>query len=364
MAASGISKANAAYETWLRAELRDRLVDEDLREKWAKMASGPFSFLRATYWRWAETILDICPELRRAPQVLAVGDIHLQNYGMWRDDDGRLVWGVNDFDEAAVMPYALDLVRLATSAALARRSRKARGGDVCAAILEGYRKGLKNPRPFVLDEEHAWLRGLFVVSEKQRAQFWMKVDALPPSRKPPPGRFRRALQAAMPERDTRIVKFSRRTAGTGSLGRPRWVAVADWRGGLVLREAKALVASGWVRARGRRGRRLLVSEIAAGRYRAPDPWYHADNRLVVRRLSPNTRKIDIDEETAQLLDPHMLRAMGYELANIHLGTGNHRRAIERDLGKRKGRWLHRAAMAAAAFVTEEYKDWRKAHRAR
>src|SRR5262245_45876165 len=98
MAADGIEKANAAYETWLRAELRGRLVDEDLREKWTKMASAPFPFMRATYWRWAETILDVCPELRRAPQVLAVGDIHLQNYGIWRDDDGRLVWGVNDFD--------------------------------------------------------------------------------------------------------------------------------------------------------------------------------------------------------------------------------------------------------------------------
>src|SRR5262249_27042331 len=158
---------------------------------------------------------------------------------------------------------------------------------------------------------------------------------LPVSRKPPPKRFRRALQAAMPERDTPIVKFSHRQAGTGSLGRPRWVGVAEWRGGWTLREAKALVPSGWVRATGRtsgrRGRQLRVGEIAAGRYRAPDPWYHADNRLVVRRLSPNTRKLDIDDETAKLLNPRMLRAMGYELANIHLGTGDHRRAISRDL---------------------------------
>ena len=102
--------------------------------------------------------------------MLAVGDIHLENFGTWRDDDGRLVWGVNDFDEAAEMPYLLDLVRLATSALLARPSR-ARGGDICAAILEGYGKGLSDPRPFVLDEERAWLRELVVVPEQDRARF-------------------------------------------------------------------------------------------------------------------------------------------------------------------------------------------------
>ena len=42
-----------------------------------------------------------------------------ENFGTWRDAEGRLIWGVNDFDEAARMPYALDIVRLATSAVLA-----------------------------------------------------------------------------------------------------------------------------------------------------------------------------------------------------------------------------------------------------
>ena len=54
-----------------------------------------------------------------APQVLAVGDLHTENFGTWRDGEGRLVWGINDFDEVAVMPYTLDLVRLAASARMA-----------------------------------------------------------------------------------------------------------------------------------------------------------------------------------------------------------------------------------------------------
>jgi uncharacterized protein (DUF2252 family) len=352
-----IRKANAAYERWLRKELRDEVVEADLHAKHEKMSSGPFPFLRATYWRWAETILDVCPKLHNAPQVLGVGDIHLENYGTWRDHDGRLVWGVNDFDEAAVMPYVLDLVRLATSATLARPSRRYRSSAACGAILQGYRKGLENPCPFVLDEAHPRLRSLLVVNEKSRARFWAKVDAEKSSKRPPKP-FRRAIAAAMPEQGLAIKKYYRRQAGTGSLGRQRWVGVADWRGGLVLREAKALVPSGWVRARNLKSRRLHVQEIAAGRHRAPDPWYSANNELVVRRLSPNTRKIEVAEEPEHLLNPGMLAAMGHELANIHLGTGDHRRAIERDLARRKEDWLHHATAQAAAFVAKEFEHWR------
>jgi len=32
--------------------------------------------------------------------VLAVGDLHVENFGTWRDAEGRLIWGVNDFDES------------------------------------------------------------------------------------------------------------------------------------------------------------------------------------------------------------------------------------------------------------------------
>src|SRR6478609_3956341 len=152
------------YEAWLRSELGDDAVEEHLRAKHQKMAEGAFEFLRATYWRFAETILTQCPELKDAPRALAVGDIHLENFGTWRDDDGRLVWGVNDFDEAAEMPFAIDLVRLATSALLARPDRAMTAGEICRAILGGYRRGLEAPNAIVLDRDWAWLRELVVVS--------------------------------------------------------------------------------------------------------------------------------------------------------------------------------------------------------
>ena len=110
------------------------------------MRESAFVFLRATYWRWAETIVQVCPELADATSVLAVGDIHIENFGTWRDADGRLTWGVNDFDEAAEMPYVLDLVRLAASALLEAAARNIPADDICSAILQGYRQGLRAPR--------------------------------------------------------------------------------------------------------------------------------------------------------------------------------------------------------------------------
>ena len=87
----GIRTANRAYERWLKAELGGSVVAADLRKKHDKMGESPFAFLRATYWRWAEEILTVCPDLAAAPSVLAVGDIHLENFGTWTDKEGRIV---------------------------------------------------------------------------------------------------------------------------------------------------------------------------------------------------------------------------------------------------------------------------------
>src|SRR5258707_905496 len=142
---ASIKESVRAYESWMRKELGRELVEKDLTRKHEKLGESPFVFLRGTFWRWAETILDICPDLAKAPTTLAVGDIHLENFGTWRDDDGRLVWGVNDFDEAAEMPYVLDLVRLATSGLLARPERAMTSSGICTALLGGYRQGLDAP---------------------------------------------------------------------------------------------------------------------------------------------------------------------------------------------------------------------------
>lgn len=83
-------KATRRYEQWLAEHTV--IVKKDLRLKHFAMKAAIFPFLRATYYRWAELWPDICPDLVKAPRVLAVGDLHVENFGTWRDIEGRLIW--------------------------------------------------------------------------------------------------------------------------------------------------------------------------------------------------------------------------------------------------------------------------------
>lgn len=358
-----IQSANKTYEEWLTKALKGDVVKDDLQSKHEAMSANAFSFLRATYWRWAEKILDVCPELGKAPAVLAVGDIHLENFGTWTDREGRIVWGVNDYDEAADMPYVLDLVRLATSASLAATPSQISLRAICSNILGGYAHGLDEPKAIVLDREHLWLRVRFIVDEIAREKFWQKIeDQYLHAKKHPerPGKdWLKVFARALPDRSVALTYWPR-TAGTGSLGRPRWLGYGVWHGGPLLREGKALVPSGWVRAHGR-GSRLFLNDIAHGHFRSPDPWYAATGSLLMRRLSPNNRKINVEDrrDAARLLHPDLLWSMGRDLAAIHLGSRDRREALKADLQKRKRRWFRAQVEAATKFVAREYAEWRK-----
>jgi uncharacterized protein (DUF2252 family) len=125
------------------------------------MAEDGFSFLCATFYRWAQLFPALCPKLAGAPKVLGVGDLHVENYGTWREAEGRLVWGINEFDEGCPLPYTNDLVRLATSAWLAIEADDFALGHraACTLILEGYAAGLQGGgRAVVLSEHNLWLR--------------------------------------------------------------------------------------------------------------------------------------------------------------------------------------------------------------
>src|SRR5205823_13444764 len=62
-------------------------------------------------FRFAAQFAALLPKLAATHPVPSCGDAHLENFGTWRDAEGRLVWGVNDLDEAATLPFAADLVR-------------------------------------------------------------------------------------------------------------------------------------------------------------------------------------------------------------------------------------------------------------
>ena len=239
-APAGLVEATRGYEQWMARQIP--VVRPDLIKKHRVMAESAFVFLRGTFYRWIQLWPTICRSLRDAPVVAGVGDLHVENFGTWRDLEGRLVWGINDVDEACVVPYTQDLVRLATSAVLATR-HGAFGlthRETCETILEGYRQSLeRGGSPFVLAERRRWLRQIALNKLRDPTRFWGKFDGLPPAATPVP---RGLLRTALP--DPRLsYRIFRRVAGVGSLGRPRIVALALWHGALTAREAKAILPS-------------------------------------------------------------------------------------------------------------------------
>src|SRR6266496_880367 len=193
--AHSIVRATRDYEAWLASQVR--VVRPGLQAKHKLMAEDGFSFLRATFYRWAQLFPALFPKLARAPKVLGVGDLHVENYGTWRDIEGRLVWGINDFDEACPLPFTCDLIRLATSARFAALSCSPK--ECAATILQGYIAGVEaGGRPFVLAEGHPALWSMATARLHNPAAYWGKLRGLPPVKQTPPT-ARKAIDRLMPK---------------------------------------------------------------------------------------------------------------------------------------------------------------------
>jgi Uncharacterized protein conserved in bacteria (DUF2252) len=358
--------ATRDYESWLAGLVP--LHQPDLDYKHLRMAdrSDPFPFFRGTYYLWARRWPDAAGDLAAAPAVQAVGDLHLENFGTWRDGDGRLCWGVNDFDEADHLPYTNDLVRLAVSMRLARQAgiARIRLGKACAAILAGYRWALSaGGVPFVLEEQHRKLRAMAMAADREPVRYWKRLTAVLAD---PPARMSVAAQEALTQAlpsDALSPEFRfRPRVGMGSLGKPRYVALATLHGSWVAREAKALTPPATLWASGRYPGPSHLAETVSRAIRCPDPCYCPGSAWIVRRLAPRCSRIELDhlKRSGDIL--RLLRAMGAEAANVHVGTPGAAWAIEADLTRRPDGWLVEAARSLARLVKRDWTAWRKATR--
>jgi uncharacterized protein (DUF2252 family) len=88
-----------------------------------RMAASPFAFLRGAA---AVMASDLARLPRSGIDVMACGDMHLLNFGLFASAERNLIFAINDFDEAHPGPWEWDLRRLAASAAVAARFM---GGD-------------------------------------------------------------------------------------------------------------------------------------------------------------------------------------------------------------------------------------------
>ena len=356
---SKIERVTASYEAWMRS--CTTVLASDLRSKHEQMKEDAFGFLRGTFYRWAQLWPSICSDLCKAPKVVAVGDLHVNSFGTWRDAEGRLCWGVDDFDEAYPLPYANDLVRLAASLKIVidAEGLTIKLKDGCNAILDGYWQSLREGGcPVVLAEKEQKLGKLGVESFKPPTNFWEKLNRLPAVRQPLAKDLKRALEKTLPEKGIEY-KVVRRQAGLGSLGQERFVAIAKWQGGCIAREAKLMVPSAcsWLNDRVGKGRSWYEKAISSA-VRSPDPFQVIDGLWLIRRLSPDSNPIDIQQLPKHSDEETLLTAMGSEAANVHLGTRKQTEKILKDLKSRKQGWLQDAAVRMAKVLEKDWKRYR------
>ena len=99
--------------------------------------------------------------------------------------------------------------------------------------------------------------------------------------------------------------------------------------------------------------------------RIPDPYFQVHDRWLLRQLAPDVAKIELPEGEHDVrlpLAPDMLRFMGWETANVHLGSRSadylkeRLDRLEHVVGKD---WLIEAAEDMTACTERDCKQWRK-----
>jgi Uncharacterized protein conserved in bacteria (DUF2252) len=302
------------YEHWC-----DRALPHDAAaraQKHLRMAASPFAFLRASYPVWLERFA--ADPAHAAPEVpLAVGDLHVENFGTWLAADGE-VFGVNDYDETGPAPFTNDLVRLAVSAVLAVREGHLHlsAADIARHLWTGYRACTAGAAGLVLGDgagaDAAAVARMWSAARPGADRFWHGIDALPEVDAAGP-----APAAGFSLRTTR-----RRIAGLGSRDHARVVLDGELHGVRAAFERKplapaaaAFTAGAGPVADGAAYASLLDRQEA----RTPGlrPQIAVDGPVVVRRLDPDRGRIEIADLPHRRDEHALLRTMGWCTAALH-----------------------------------------------
>jgi Uncharacterized protein conserved in bacteria (DUF2252) len=309
---------------------RMRRMSVLLTRKQSRMSVSPFAFLRGSaplFYR----VLGNAPRLARGPdeEGMLCGDLHLENFGVYRPDrpsrsGDRVVFDLNDVDETFTGPLHLDLLRVLTSTLLAARGwgcNAAGAIELAEALLDGYRRGRGRGRgpsvPPPVSELLARVAArkrrellehrTVVAGDRRRFRIGDNFLRLPRgTRKACAQAFRRfaatqAEQAARPLERFAVLDVAFRVAGTGSLGAFRVAVLVEGHGtrdGAWMFDMKAMgesAGSGFATAPTEAGPERAATALRTllrfrptmlGTVRA------LGHGLLVRRLTPQEDRLD------------------------------------------------------------------------
>ena len=123
-------------------------------EKYAAMETDLFAFFRGSnhlFWKDHGTASALSTYGNVGPtRIWLQGDMHVDNLGAFANDKGTIVYDLNDFDEAVLGDYQLDLWRMGVSLVLLMRRNggfsAAQEAAVVDACTESYLDAVENWR--------------------------------------------------------------------------------------------------------------------------------------------------------------------------------------------------------------------------
>jgi hypothetical protein len=129
------------------------------------------------------------------------------------------------------------------------------------------------------------------------------------------------------------------------------------------REAKALVPSAQYWYAGRNRMPSQTATLLQHAIRIPDPFFQVHDTWLIRQLAPDIAKIEMPanaEDKRLALAPALLRLMGQETANVHLGSRTPE-ALEQRLAQLdcNRQWCADATERMAAATRKDHKRWAK-----
>ncbi len=172
----------------LREDHQVRIAEhaEGAIEKFDKLAGSLFSFFRGTALLFYR---DMAGEDAWMPTVLALGDVHPENFGVMPNANNVPIFSVNDFDEACYAPFTWDLKRGAVGFMIAadeigghgrKRQRK-----IAQCFVRGYVEAIARFAEDATEESHELridnspklIRDLIKNAQQDRAA-WLADDYL------------------------------------------------------------------------------------------------------------------------------------------------------------------------------------------
>ncbi|RLD77722.1 MAG: DUF2252 domain-containing protein [Bacteroidetes bacterium] len=151
----------------------NKLTDNLRKEKYKKMAQSAFYFFRGTnflFWDYFANDIRLNQFSSENTKTWIQADLHAYNYGIYDNDNGDLVYGLNDFDESCIADYQFDLWRMAASMVLIAQEN----GFIQKEIIGSFIKSFTNSYINILNQYMN--NGLDILHDVTKKNAFGKLD--------------------------------------------------------------------------------------------------------------------------------------------------------------------------------------------